>query len=51
MNATSSKRRMPDLRLLTPRLELVAATVELAQAEINNFPSLAQLLDTPRPTS
>jgi len=52
MNATSrSKFRMPDLRLLTSRLELVAATVELAQAEINNFPSLAQLLDTPRPAS
>jgi len=51
MNATSSKLRMPDLRLLTQRLELVATTVELVQAEINNLASLAQLLDTPRPTS
>jgi len=51
MNATSSKLRMPHLRLLTSRLELVAATVELAKAEINNLPLLAQLLDTPTPTN
>jgi hypothetical protein len=52
MNDTgSSMVRMPDLRLLTSRLELVAATVELAQAEVNNLPSLAQLLDAPRPAS
>lgn len=51
MNATSSKLRMPDLRLLTPRLELVAGTVQLAQAEINNLPALAHLLDTPTPAS
>ena len=42
---------MPDLKLLTTRLELVDATVELAQAEIKNLPSLGQLLDTPRPTT
>jgi len=51
MNATSGKLRMPDLRLVTTRLELVAATLELVQAEINNLPSLAQLLDTPRPAN
>ena len=42
---------MPDLRILTPRLELVAGTVQLAEAEINNLPSLAHLLDTPTPAS
>jgi ribosomal-protein-alanine N-acetyltransferase len=51
MNATSSKLRMPHLRLLTSRLELVAATVELAKAEINNLPLLAHLLDTPTPAN
>jgi len=42
---------MPDLRILTPRLELVAVTVQLAQAETDNLPALAHLLDTPTPTS
>jgi RimJ/RimL family protein N-acetyltransferase len=42
---------MPNLRLSTTRLELVAATVQLAQAEINNLPTLAALLDVPRPAS
>jgi [ribosomal protein S5]-alanine N-acetyltransferase len=51
MNAPSSKLRMPDLRLLTPRLELVAGTMQLAQAEISNLPSFAQLLDAPTPAS
>jgi RimJ/RimL family protein N-acetyltransferase len=44
MNAISSKLRLPELLLLTTRLELVAGTVQLAQAEIDNLPSLAQLL-------
>jgi len=51
MSAASSKLRVPELRLLTTRLELVAGTVQLAEAEINSLPSLAQLLDTPTPTS
>jgi [ribosomal protein S5]-alanine N-acetyltransferase len=51
MNAPSSKLRMPDLRLLTPRLELVAGTMQLAQAEVSNLPSFAQLLDAPTPAS
>lgn len=42
---------MHDLRLLTNRLELVAATVELAQAELSDLPSLARLLDVPRPAA
>jgi ribosomal-protein-alanine N-acetyltransferase len=41
---------MPDLRLLTPRLELVAASVELAQAEITDLSAFAELLNVPRPT-
>jgi hypothetical protein len=51
MNGFSSTRRMPDLRLLTSRLELVAGTVEFAEDEINNIALLAQLLDTPPPKS
>jgi len=51
MNGISCMRRMPDLRLLTSQLELVAGTVELAEAEINNIALLAQLLDTPPPKS
>jgi [ribosomal protein S5]-alanine N-acetyltransferase len=51
MNAPSSQLRMPVLRLLTPRLELVAGTMQLAQAEISNLPSFAQLLDAPTPAS
>jgi [ribosomal protein S5]-alanine N-acetyltransferase len=42
---------MPELRLLAPRLELVAGTVQLAQAEIDNLPALTHLLDTPTPAS
>jgi len=42
---------MPDLRILTSRLELVAGTVRLAQAEIDDLPGLAHLLDTPTPAS
>jgi RimJ/RimL family protein N-acetyltransferase len=41
---------MHTLRLLTTRLELVAATVELAKAEIYDLPALARLLDVPLPT-
>jgi len=41
---------MPGLRLLTPRLELVAATIELARAELSNPAALASLLDVPNPT-
>ncbi|HKF21840.1 MAG TPA: hypothetical protein VKE93_09735, partial [Candidatus Angelobacter sp.] len=40
---------MDDLRLLTNRLELVAATLELAQAEISDLSAFASLLDVPRP--
>jgi hypothetical protein len=49
MNAVSGRLRTPDLRILTPRLELVAGTVQLAQAEIDSLPALAHLLDTPTP--
>jgi [ribosomal protein S5]-alanine N-acetyltransferase len=41
----------PGLRLLTPRLELVAATVELAEAELSNPTALAGLLDAPSPAA
>jgi len=51
MKATSSKLRLPEFRLLTPRLELVAGTVQLAEAEIDNLPTLAHLLDAPTPAS
>jgi len=37
------------LRLLTPRLELIAGTIELAQAEIASPASLARLLEAPTP--
>ena len=40
---------MNHLRLFTNRLELVAATLEVAQAEINDLPAFARLLDVPRP--
>jgi [ribosomal protein S5]-alanine N-acetyltransferase len=36
-----------NLRLFTTRLELVAATLELAQAEINNQPAFMRLLNVP----
>jgi [ribosomal protein S5]-alanine N-acetyltransferase len=42
---------MEDLRLLTPRLELVSATLELAQAEVSDLAMLARMLDVPRPAS
>jgi len=38
---------LPGLRLLTNRLELTAATVELAQAELSDPVALAALLDVP----
>jgi [ribosomal protein S5]-alanine N-acetyltransferase len=38
------------LRLTTTRLELVAGTVALAKAEIDDLPTLARLLDVPPPT-
>ena len=41
---------MPGLRLFTNRLELAAATIELAEAELSNPPALAGLLDVPSPT-
>lgn len=41
---------MHGLRLFTSRLELRAATVELAQAELSNPTALAALLDVPSPT-
>jgi len=47
----STLKNMQDLRLFTTRLELVAATVELAQAEIGDLSAFAGLLNVPRPTS
>jgi ribosomal-protein-alanine N-acetyltransferase len=44
-------KNMQDLRLFTTRLELVAATVELAQAEIGDLSAFAGLLNVSRPTS
>jgi len=41
---------MNGLRLTTTRLELVAGTVALAKAEIDDLPALARLLDVPLPT-
>jgi ribosomal-protein-alanine N-acetyltransferase len=41
---------MTGLRLTTTRLELVAGTIALAKAEINDMPALARLLDVPPPT-
>jgi len=41
---------MDRLQLTTPRLELVAGTVALAKAEINDLPALARLLNVPLPT-
>ena len=40
---------LQSLRLLTDRLELAAATVELAQAELSDPAALAALLDVPSP--
>lgn len=40
---------MDQLRLLTTRLALVAATVELARAERNDLSALAELLGVPKP--
>jgi RimJ/RimL family protein N-acetyltransferase len=40
-----------DLRLFTPRLELISATAELARAEINNLSAFAATLDVPLPTA
>jgi ribosomal-protein-alanine N-acetyltransferase len=42
---------MDELRLITSRLELRAATVELAQAERKNLSALAGLLEVPVPVS
>ena len=42
---------MNHLRLFTNRMELVAATLELAEAEINDLSAFAGLLDVPRPTT
>ena len=44
-------KNMQDLRRFTTRLELVAATVELAQAEIGDLSEFTRLLNVPRPTS
>ena len=41
---------MNGLRLNTSRLELVAGTVALAKAEIDDLPALARLLDVPLPS-
>lgn len=41
---------MNALRLTTTRLELVAGTVALAKAEIDDLPALAMLLNVPLPT-
>lgn len=39
------------LRLFTSRLELVAGTLELAEAEINNLAAFAELLKVPKPAT
>jgi hypothetical protein len=44
-------KNMQDLRLSTTRLDLVASTAELAQAEIDDLSAFAGLLNVPRPTS
>jgi len=46
----SSKRSTP-LTLSTPRLELIAATLELVRAEVSNLATFAALLDVPTPSS
>jgi [ribosomal protein S5]-alanine N-acetyltransferase len=40
---------MGGLRLMTPRLELVAGTAELARAEMNDLATFARLLEVPKP--
>ena len=40
---------MNGLRLTTTRLELVAGTIELAKAELDDLPALARMLDVPLP--
>lgn len=40
---------MNELRLITTRLELVAGTIELARAEINDLAAFATLLRVPKP--
>ena len=40
---------MNEPRLTTTRLDLAAATFEMAQAEIEDLPTLARLLDVPTP--
>jgi [ribosomal protein S5]-alanine N-acetyltransferase len=42
---------MPGLQLVTPRLELVAATLELARADVNDLAAFAKLLGVPRPAT
>jgi len=42
---------MQNLRLFTTRLELVAATLELAHAEMENLSALAELLNVPKPAN
>src|SRR5579864_156103 len=42
---------MRESRLLTTRLELIAATVELAEAEINDLSAFANLLNVPQPAT
>jgi RimJ/RimL family protein N-acetyltransferase len=42
---------MQSLRLFTTRLELVAATLEIAQAEINDQQAFMRLLNIPQPAS
>jgi ribosomal-protein-alanine N-acetyltransferase len=41
----ATPKHMPSLRVFAPRLELVAATIELARAEMSDFPAFARLLD------
>lgn len=47
--ATATQSRAGHLCLITDRLELVAANVELAQAEINDLWHFADLLHVPKP--
>lgn len=47
----SAQASVPGLRLLTHRLELVSATIELAEAELSDPTALSCLLDVPSPTA
>ena len=45
----ATPKNAPTLRLFTPRLELIAGTVELARVEMSDLVAFAALLDVPKP--